>query len=105
MPRRPSAFRRRLPFRLEIALRFQTDQQRIERARFHTGEPNQFIAVRPLATSIEENGKDRKSYGGKAVGEKGEAEIGKYDSYDVLLTEIVNFFRSGKPPVCAGLTA
>jgi hypothetical protein len=49
----------------------------------------------------EENGKDRKSYGGKAVGDKGEAEIGKYDSYDVLLTEIVNFFRSGKPPVSA----
>ena len=49
----------------------------------------------------EENGKDRKSYGGKAVGDKGEAEIGKYDSYDVLLTQIVNFFRTGKTPVSA----
>ncbi len=49
----------------------------------------------------EENGKDRKSYGGKAVGEKGEAEIGKYDSYDVLLTQIIDFFHTGKPPVSA----
>lgn len=49
----------------------------------------------------QENGKDRKSYGGKAVGEKGEAEIGKYDNYDVLLTAIVEFFRSGKVPVTA----
>ena len=32
-------------------------------------------------TFREENGKDRKGYGGKAVGEKGEAEIGKYDNY------------------------
>ncbi len=47
----------------------------------------------------EENGKDRKSYGGKAVGEKGEAPIGKYDNYDVLLTAILTFFHTGKPPV------
>ena len=47
----------------------------------------------------EENGKDRKSYGGKAVGEKGEAPIGAYDSYDVLLFEIVKMFRTGKVPV------
>ena len=49
----------------------------------------------------EENGKDRKSYGGKAVGEKGTADIGKYDSYDVLLTQIIDFFHTGKPPVSA----
>jgi len=35
----------------------------------------------------------------KAIGEKGEASIGAYDSYDVLLTEIVNMFRTGKVPV------
>jgi predicted dehydrogenase len=40
-----------------------------------------------------------KKYGGKAVGEKGEAAIGAYDGYDVLLTEIVKMFRTGKAPV------
>ena len=40
-------------------------------------------------------------YGGKAVGEKGEAPIGAYDSYDVLLFEIVKMFRTGKVPVSA----
>ena len=40
-----------------------------------------------------------KGYGGKAVGEKGEAPIGAYDSYDVLLAEIVKMFRTGKVPV------
>jgi hypothetical protein len=38
-------------------------------------------------------------YGGKAVGEKGEAPIGAYDSYDVLLFEVVKMFRTGKVPV------
>ena len=47
----------------------------------------------------EENGKDRKSYGGKAVGENGEAPIGSYDSYDVLLVAILDFFHTGKVPV------
>jgi predicted dehydrogenase len=47
----------------------------------------------------EENGKDRKGYGGKAVGEKGEAAFGAYDGYDVLLVEIVKAFRSGVVPV------
>jgi hypothetical protein len=47
----------------------------------------------------QENGKDRKGYGGKAVGEKGEAAIGSYDGYDVLLAEIVKMFRTGKVPV------
>jgi predicted dehydrogenase len=40
-----------------------------------------------------------KGYGGKAVGENGEAPIGAYDSYDVLLFEIVKMFRTGKVPV------
>lgn len=47
----------------------------------------------------EENGQDRKGYGGKAVGEKGESPVGSYDGYDVLLVEIVKMFRGGPPPV------
>ena len=46
---------------------------------------------------------DRKAkggpYGGKAVGEKGEADIGKFDGYEVLLEAIVKMFRTGKAPV------
>lgn len=49
----------------------------------------------------QENGADRKGYGGKAVGEKGEAAIGSYDGYDVLLFEIVKMFRTGVAPVSA----
>ncbi|MEY4485043.1 MAG: hypothetical protein RL693_2495, partial [Verrucomicrobiota bacterium] len=45
--------------------------------------------------------RESKGYGGKAVGETGEAEIGSYDGYDVLLFEIIKMFRSGKPPVSA----
>jgi len=47
----------------------------------------------------EANDTDRKNYGGKAAGEKGEALIGSYDGYDVLLFEIVKMFRTGKAPV------
>jgi len=49
----------------------------------------------------QENGQDRKGYGGKAVGETGEAPIGSYDGYDVLLFEIVKMFRTGVAPVSA----
>ena len=49
----------------------------------------------------EENGKDRKGYGGKAVGETGESPVGSYDGYDVLLFEIVKMFRGGPAPVSA----
>lgn len=46
---------------------------------------------------------DRKAkggpYGGKAVGERGEAEIGKFDGYEVLLAEVVKMFRTGRAPV------
>ena len=49
----------------------------------------------------QENGKDRKGYGGKAIGEKGESAIGSYDGYDVLLFEIVKMFRTGVAPVSA----
>jgi predicted dehydrogenase len=52
----------------------------------------------------EENGQDRKGYGGKAVGDKGEAAIGTYDGYDVLLYAIVDMFRTGKVPVSADET-
>lgn len=40
-----------------------------------------------------------KGYGGKAVGEKGEAPVGTYDGYDPLLFSIVHFFRTGVAPV------
>lgn len=49
----------------------------------------------------EENGMDRKGYGGKAIGEKGEAAVGAYDSYDALLVEVLKMFRTGKVPVSA----
>jgi hypothetical protein len=47
----------------------------------------------------EENGLDRKGYGGKAVGDKGESAIGAYDGYDPLLFAIVKMFRTGVSPV------
>ncbi len=49
----------------------------------------------------EENGQDRKGYGGKAIGETGEAPVGAYDGYDVLLFEIIKMFRTGVVPVSA----
>ncbi|MFZ9991687.1 MAG: Gfo/Idh/MocA family protein [Opitutales bacterium] len=46
---------------------------------------------------------DRKAkggpYGGQAIGEKGEAPIGKFDGYEVLLEAVVKMFRTGKAPV------
>lgn len=39
------------------------------------------------------------SYGGRAFGEEGEARIGPYEGYRPLLVEIVEFFRTGRPPV------
>lgn len=49
----------------------------------------------------EENGADRKGYGGRAFGERGEAPVGTYEGYDPLLAAIVDHFRTGKPPVSA----
>ena len=43
--------------------------------------------------------RENKGYGGKATGEKGEAEVGKYEGYDPLLYSIVQFFRNGIAPV------
>ncbi|MEM9833909.1 MAG: Gfo/Idh/MocA family oxidoreductase [Bacteroidota bacterium] len=40
-------------------------------------------------------------YGGTAFGETGIAPLGPYDGYRPLLVEIVNFFKTGKPPVSA----
>jgi predicted dehydrogenase len=45
--------------------------------------------------------REGKGYSGKAVGEKGEGEVGSYDGYQPLVYEIINFFRTGKPPVTA----
>jgi hypothetical protein len=40
-----------------------------------------------------------KGYGGRAWGEKGEAEVGAYDGYAPLIVEVVKFFQSGVSPV------
>jgi predicted dehydrogenase len=47
----------------------------------------------------QENGADRKGYGGMARGEKGDAVVGTYEGYDVLLFAIVDMFRTGVAPV------
>ena len=47
----------------------------------------------------ESNDSDRKGYGGKAAGESGESDVGKYDGYDPLLYAAVHFFRTGIAPV------
>ncbi|SHG30207.1 Tat (twin-arginine translocation) pathway signal sequence [Fodinibius roseus] len=39
------------------------------------------------------------SYGGRAFGEEGEVEIGPYNGYRPLLVEIVEFFKTGQPPI------
>ncbi len=43
--------------------------------------------------------REGKGYGGKAIGTKGESEVGKYDGYAPMIREIVSFFQTGKPPV------
>ncbi len=43
--------------------------------------------------------REARGYGGKAVGEKGEATVGAYDRYAPLVAEIIKFFQTGKPPV------
>jgi hypothetical protein len=45
--------------------------------------------------------REGKGYTGKAVGEKGEAEVGKYDTYRPLVVEIVKFLKTKKVPVAA----
>jgi len=40
-----------------------------------------------------------KGFGGQAFGERGEAEIGKFDGYAPLVAEIVKFFQTGISPV------
>jgi predicted dehydrogenase len=45
--------------------------------------------------------RESKTYGGKAKGEKGSADVGQYDGYAPLLVAVVEFLKSGKPPVSA----
>ncbi|MGB8170577.1 MAG: Gfo/Idh/MocA family oxidoreductase [Chthoniobacteraceae bacterium] len=52
----------------------------------------------------QENGQDRKGYGGKAIGDTGESAVGSYDGYDVLLFEIIKMFRTGVVPVSGAET-
>ena len=58
MPRRPPSFRGLLPFRFEIALLFEADQQRVERAGFDIGNSGQLVAVAPLRAVCEEGSQD-----------------------------------------------
>jgi predicted dehydrogenase/DNA-binding beta-propeller fold protein YncE len=44
-------------------------------------------------------GGDRSGYGGKAVGEDGEADVGPAPGYGPLVVEIVKFFRTREVPV------
>ncbi len=57
-----------------------------------------------IGTYRESNMTDRKGYGGKAIGEKGESEMERSAGYDVLLVEIVKMFRGGPVPVSADET-
>lgn len=50
-------------------------------------------------TFMESNSTDRKGYGGKAIGEKGESTVGSFNGYDPLLHAIVEFFKTKKLPV------
>lgn len=47
----------------------------------------------------EANATTRKGYGGIAKGDKGEAAVGSFDGYDVLLMEVVKFFNTKTSPV------
>ena len=48
--------------------------------------------------------REGEGYRGKAQGELGEGRVGSFDGYRPLLVEIVEFFRSGTPPVTADET-
>lgn len=43
----------------------------------------------------------KNEYGGTAYGEKGNATLGPYDGYRPLLVRIIEFFKTGIPPVSA----
>jgi len=45
--------------------------------------------------------RESKGYGGKAWGEKGQADVGAYDGYAPLVVEVVKFFQTGVVPVKA----
>ena len=56
--RRPSPLRGRLPFRFEMALLFQADQQGVESAGFDIGSSGQLVAVTPCRTAGQEGSED-----------------------------------------------
>lgn len=43
----------------------------------------------------------KSGYGGRAFGEKGQEDLGTYAGYRPLVVEIVQFFKTGQPPVTA----
>lgn len=48
--------------------------------------------------------RERKGYGGTAVGTKGEGPVGSFDGYRPLVVAIVHMFRTGEVPVTADET-
>ncbi len=48
--------------------------------------------------------REGKGYGGTAKGPGGETKVGSYDGYQPLLVAIIEFFRTGQPPVSADET-
>ena len=64
--RRTPCLDRLLPFRFEIALRFETDQERVERAGFYIGNSRYFVAVRPFAARVEQDREDCAGMGDSA---------------------------------------
>lgn len=45
--------------------------------------------------------REDRGYAGQAVGEQGEAPVGDYAGYRPLVAQIVQFFKTGQPPVAA----
>ncbi len=58
MPWWPPSFDWLLPLRFEIALHLQANKKWIKRAGFNIGDLRQFVAVRPLATGIKQDGEN-----------------------------------------------
>ncbi len=74
---------------VETVVRTQTDSTELVTGTWSDGRIGTFRGIRSGKTG----------YGGQAFGAKGIADIGSYNGYDPLLVEIVEFFKSGKPPI------
>ncbi len=70
--------------------RVQTPSLELVTGRWNDDRIGTFQGIRPPL---------KRGYGGTAFGERGIAPVGNYDGYQPLLMEIVEFFRTGIPPV------